>query len=263
MRIVPTPSGYVTRAGVTISSRRIELLRAIHREHSITAAAKAIGMTYKAAWDAVDELNNLSGTQLVERVVGGKGGGGARLTSEGCELLEFCERYEEVQRRVSRTVLKLPKAGRYLDILDRMTLKTSARNHFAGKVVSVRRGAVNDEIGIRLGGGELITAVITRESSVQMGLKRGTTVVVLLKASWIMLATRMEGVRLSARNRLDGTIISVHPGAVTTEVKVELKGKTILCASITNDSAVELGLAEGVKVTAVFKSSHVIVGVPA
>lgn len=62
---------------------RIELLSRIADCGSITQAAKAIGMSYKAAWDAIDTMNNLAGEPLVERVTGGRGGGGTRLTRRG------------------------------------------------------------------------------------------------------------------------------------------------------------------------------------
>ena len=55
---------------------RIALLAKIAECGSITQAAKAIGMSYKAAWDAIDAMNNLAGEPLVERLAGGKGGGG-------------------------------------------------------------------------------------------------------------------------------------------------------------------------------------------
>ena len=54
---------------------RIGLLAQIAESGSISKAAKAIGMSYKAAWDAIDIMNNLAGQPLVERTVGGKGGG--------------------------------------------------------------------------------------------------------------------------------------------------------------------------------------------
>ena len=57
---------------------RIGLLAQIAESGSISKAAKAIGMSYKAAWDAIDIMNNLAGQPLVERTVGGKGGGGER-----------------------------------------------------------------------------------------------------------------------------------------------------------------------------------------
>ena len=58
--------------------QRIALLQQIAEQGSITRAAKAAGLSYKAAWDAIEELNNLAATPLVERNVGGRGGGGAR-----------------------------------------------------------------------------------------------------------------------------------------------------------------------------------------
>ena len=63
--------------------QRIALLQHIAEQGSITRAAKSAGLSYKAAWDAIDELNNLAQKPLVERSVGGKGGGGAKLSSEG------------------------------------------------------------------------------------------------------------------------------------------------------------------------------------
>ena len=67
--------------------QRIALLASIAECGSISQAAKAIGMSYKAAWDAIDSMNNLAGEALVERLAGGKGGGGTRLTSRGAQLV--------------------------------------------------------------------------------------------------------------------------------------------------------------------------------
>ena len=63
-----------------IGSDRIQLLEAIHRNGSISKAAKVLGLSYKAAWDAVIAMNNLFPSPLVERQTGGKRGGGAVLT---------------------------------------------------------------------------------------------------------------------------------------------------------------------------------------
>ena len=65
--------------GHDLSDRRIGILRQIGALGSISRAARAVGVSYKAAWQAVDTLTNLAGVALVERVVGGAGGGGARL----------------------------------------------------------------------------------------------------------------------------------------------------------------------------------------
>ena len=60
---------------LTRRPQRLALLEQIAVQGSITRAAKAAGLSYKAAWDAIDELNNLAERPLVERSVGGKGGG--------------------------------------------------------------------------------------------------------------------------------------------------------------------------------------------
>jgi len=67
--------------------------------------------------------------------------------------------------------------------------------------------------------------------------------------------------KLSARNQLTGTIKTVKPGATTTHVTIEVAPSVMVTASITNDSATELGLKPRMKATAVIKASNVMVGV--
>ena len=133
---------------------RIALLAAIGQCGSITAAAKAVGMSYKGAWDAVDAMNNLAGTPLVERLAGGKGGGGTRLTERGTQLVEQFRRLEEVHRRFVEQLGK--QTDIEVDLLQVLNMKTSARNQFLGTVDTVTRGAVNDEVVLRIVGGQRI-----------------------------------------------------------------------------------------------------------
>lgn len=67
--------------------------------------------------------------------------------------------------------------------------------------------------------------------------------------------------KLSARNQLSGTILEVVPGAVTSTVKIQLKGGDVITSSITKEAADELGLAAGGAVTVVVKASDVILAV--
>ncbi len=62
---------------------RADLMAAIDREHSITAAAKAAGMSYRRAWTIIQEMNAAAGVPMIEAAVGGVKGGGARLTPQG------------------------------------------------------------------------------------------------------------------------------------------------------------------------------------
>lgn len=140
---------------------------------------------------------------------------------------------------------------------------TSARNQFTGQVTAIREGAINDEVEITLAGGERLVAVITRESTQSLGLSVGKEALALVKAPWVILSTPDAGIKLSTRNRLEGTVKAVRNGAVNTEVEVALKGGDKLTAIVTQDSAEALGLAAGRPVVAFFKASHVIVGVKA
>lgn len=141
-------------------------------------------------------------------------------------------------------------------------MKVSARNVFRGKVRQLRNGAVNAEVVVQLPGGNDLVAIVTEESVKSLGLAQGKDVVALVKAPWVMLMTDAEGIRLSARNCLVGTVKSVADGAVNAEVVLDLGGGSEVVAVVTRDAVAELGLAAGVKATAVIKASHVILGVP-
>ncbi|HWH84243.1 MAG TPA: LysR family transcriptional regulator, partial [Burkholderiaceae bacterium] len=67
--------------------RRVALLAEIARVGSITQAAKAVGFSYRGAWNAIEDMANLAGEPLLDRMVGGKGGGYTRLTARGEKLV--------------------------------------------------------------------------------------------------------------------------------------------------------------------------------
>ncbi|MBX9752683.1 MAG: winged helix-turn-helix domain-containing protein [Roseococcus sp.] len=73
--------------GGRIGPGKIALLEAIGREGSISAAGRALGMSYKRAWELVDQLNTLLSQPVVAVSIGGSRGGGARLTEEGEALI--------------------------------------------------------------------------------------------------------------------------------------------------------------------------------
>lgn len=243
---------------------RIDLLAQIAESGSITQAAKAIGMSYKAAWDAIDTMNNLAGEPLVERLAGGKGGGGTRLTQRGTQLVE---NFRIIEREHRQFVDQLGRqAGGIADdllLIRRMEMKTSARNQFLGKVTALKKGAVNDEVELEISGGQKIVALVTRESAYSLALKKGAQAFALIKSSSIILMAAAGEAKLSARNHLSGTIERIQKGAVNCEVVLELPGGNTLAAIITNESARQLGLKVGQPASALFKASSVILGVPA
>ncbi len=75
---------WIERRGQAVMGQgRAELLEAICQRRSITAAAKAAGMSYRRAWNMIQEVNQAAGEPLVEAAVGGVKGGGAQLTERG------------------------------------------------------------------------------------------------------------------------------------------------------------------------------------
>jgi molybdate transport system regulatory protein len=245
-------------------ARRVALLAEIARVGSITQAAKAAGFSYKGAWNAIDDMSNQAGEPLLERSAGGKGGGSTLLTPRGEQLVR---NFELIRREHARFVERLNRQARGLvedySLMESIAMKTSARNQFAGTVRTVRSGAINDEIELEAIGGVRIVATVTRESRHELGLDVGAKAFALVKASSIMLMTDAGDVRLSARNQLAGSVSRIVPGAVNTEVVLQLAGGGTVAAVITNESAKSLGLADGSAATAVFKASSVILGVAA
>ncbi|MGF6931777.1 molybdate transport repressor ModE-like protein/molybdopterin-binding protein [Paraburkholderia sp. UCT70] len=176
---------------------RIALLAAIGETGSITSAAKAVGISYKGAWDAIDTMNNLAGEPLVVRLTGGKGGGGTTLTPRAVKLIETFRAVEREHRRF------LERAGAAIgegfatdwDLIGRIGVKTSARNQFYGTVSAIERGTVNDEVSLALPGGHTIVAVLTHESTEALGLAVGVAAFALIKASWVVLLVPGDGDR--------------------------------------------------------------------
>jgi len=103
-------------------------------------------------------------------------------------------------------------------------MKVSARNVFKGQVSQVQEGSVNAEVVLTLPGGEKLVAVVTLASLKSLGIAVGKEAVALVKAPWVMLMTESSDIRLSARNCLQGKVLSVTDGAVNAEVVIELAG---------------------------------------
>jgi len=90
-------------SGERIGPGKIALLENIEQHGSISAAGRAMDMSYKRAWDLVDEINRICRQPVVERQTGGKNGGGAALTPFGEALVE---RYRRIERDAASAVKK-------------------------------------------------------------------------------------------------------------------------------------------------------------
>ena len=80
---------------------KVDLLQAIADTGSISAAARAMGMSYRRAWLLVDTMNRCFRDDLVVTATGGRGGGGARVTDLGREVLS---RYRDMEAKAQASV---------------------------------------------------------------------------------------------------------------------------------------------------------------
>lgn len=252
-----------TELGTFLGDTRIRLLEAIATQGSISQAAKAVPLSYKAAWDAVDAMNNLADEPLVVRSAGGRHGGGTLLTDYGRKVVALYRALEaEYQAALERLMASMSedKASdlqQFRQLLKRLSMKTSARNQFAGTVVGLREGDVDFEVRLKLDPNNELVAVITRDSAANLGLAIGSEIHALVKSSSVLLLTDPH-VKTTARNHLWGEITRIHDGPVNAEVTLAMPGGKTVCAVVTHDSVEKLGLTLGQRACAVFKASAVI-----
>ena len=241
---------------------RINLLEKIDERGSITKAAKEVGISYKTAWDTVNMMNNLADRPLVERMAGGKGGGGTYLTSEGKEVIRQFRIIQEEHRKFLVSVSeRVGDAESLYTFFRRIAMKVSARNVLLGTVSSIIKGAVNAEVDLMLKGGTPVAATITNASVDALGLAVGKEAYAIVKASSVIVGTDLHDAKVSARNIMCGTVKKVVQGPVNAEVDIEIGGGNSICAVITHGSAELLGLKEGGHACALIKASSVILGV--
>jgi len=241
----PSPSRAAPLAPAALSDalthgpadRRVAVLREIGAGGSISQAARVVGVSYKAAWQAVDTLTNLAGVPLVERAVGGAGGGGARLTEAGHALLRTADALAQARAGVlasagaSGAQASIPGdhggqggQSRAVRPAAGLALRTSMRNQWpcvvqalepTGPVVRVwlqgepaaEQGAMAPEGGLRL------CARITRESAELLGLQPGTAVLALCKATAVRVGPA-QPVRSAARRAPEEGASNAWPGRV-------------------------------------------------
>jgi len=145
----------------------------------------------------------------------------------------------------------------FRQLLKRMSMKTSARNQFAGQIVGLREGHVDFEVRLKLDDQNEIVAVITRDSAETLGLTIGMEINALVKSSSVLLLNDPT-VKTTARNHLWGEITRIHEGPVNSEITLTMASGKSVCAVVTHDSVERLGLVVGEQACAVFKASAVI-----
>ncbi|CAM3164165.1 transcriptional repressor for molybdate uptake [Xenorhabdus nematophila ATCC 19061] len=240
--------------------RRIELLKQIKITGSISQGAKQAGISYKSAWDAINEMNQLADEILVKRTTGGKGGGGALLTHYGERLLQLYELLAEIQQKAF-DVLKedsLPLDS-LLAAISRFSLQTSARNQFFGTIIERDHENIRQHVRVLLADGKTsICAALTEQSANRLNLVHGKEVLVLIKAPWIML-TKEHIPATSFDNILPSQISHIETGTEYSEILLTLAHGESLCVTLSNQEVRKLKLQPNDWVSALFNADKVII----
>lgn len=242
-----------------LDARFFALLQALHDTGSINKAARTAGLSYKGAWLMLESAGNLALEPLwhTER-------GGTTLMPAAMALLDAWRALQDAHRAFLRTQeTQLAQLPALQGLLRRMSMKTTARNQFAGIVKALQLGPVSATVTIALKSGDDIVATMTADAAKRLKLKKGKEALALVKASAVVLVSDFAGWQLSARNQLAGTVSRIERGAVSSLVVLTLPGGAHITASVTNEGVDALGLKVGVSATAVFKAYAVMVAAQA
>ncbi|TLP39379.1 TOBE domain-containing protein [Arcobacter arenosus] len=240
--------------------KRIKLLKEIAIVGSISKAAKNVPMSYKTAWEAIDTINNLCPEKVVTKETGGVGGGGAKLTPYGKNLIETYEKVQYEHEKFLKTLSNLTDFNTgSLKSLRRINMQLSTRNQIQGVVELINKGGVNSEVFIKLKSGYTLVAIITNSAVDSLDLQIEDEVTSLFKSSSVLVTTDCS-LTISARNKLQGKITNITDGEVNSEVSIDIGNGDIVAAIITSDSVKSLGLKVFDEVSAVIKASDVMIG---
>lgn len=241
-----------------VNPRRIRLLEKIREQGSISRGAKAAGISYKSAWDAIKEMNALADSPIIVSETGGKGGGGALLTAYGERLLKIYGLLNQIERMaVDALQDESTSLDSLLSVVARFSLQTSARNQFFARVVSLDPSDIRRKVCLTMNGGAALYADITERSCQRLGLVENKEVLALIKAPWVTLEA--EGTELNNDdNRLTGSISDIVPGGECDEYNLLLDQGEQLCALLSKAHSQQLNLHIGDRAQARFDPSQVI-----
>jgi len=250
---------WLTKEGQSfLGAGRIELLERIDKTGSINAAAKEMKMSYKAAWERINGMNALADQPLIERLTGGHGGGGTKLTPYARELIATFHRFSELHRQF---IDRFAEAGedpeRLARILSRTFLTTSARNQLPATLLSIEEQGLNGILTLSLTGSHTIQSIITMKSIRHMGLTVGCDLYAIIKSSDVTIVSAPPK-NDEPINTLKGSIAQIESQDETNEITFALDLFTEIIAVMNPKDTAQL--SEGMNAYALISPKHIIIG---
>ncbi len=237
---------------------RIELLKNIDTYGSLSKAAKAMNMSYKAAWDSLNEMKNLSSKELIISSTGGSGGGGSKLTNSAKEYIEIYELLYKSQQEFLKTIESHTKNFSDLQtFLHRSSLRTSARNQLFGRVKNLEKSSISSKILISIDKNIEISSSITNQSIKELGIKKAKSVFVLIKAPWIKISKKKQ----ESENQIECIIKSIKTEGNLVELTLQASHDISLISVMKVEKFGALHVELGEKIIASFEPNDTIIGV--
>jgi molybdate transport system regulatory protein len=166
------------RKGAALDQLDALILHNVAETGSLTEAAKKTGISYRNAWDRVDELQKRLGQKVVVATPGGAGGGGAELSPVGRRL------YAEYRRLNNYLFAALGDR----DFWQHVSYRLSARNRVRATIVEIEEGPITSAIRMRIGAPGKLTSIISNEAVGELELKVGDEVDAVVKATEVIIA---------------------------------------------------------------------------
>jgi len=250
---------WLTKEGENfLGNGRIKLLKEIEKHGSISKAAKAMKMSYKAAWERVNQMNLLSDSPIIKREIGGKGGGGSVLTPHAHELIATFEKFEILHRQFMERFSEAGDNPEHLaKILGRTFLTTSARNQFLSEIESIQEHGIKGSIKLKIDGVDTLYSDITVKSILDMGLEKGSNAYAIIKSSDVSIYAEEPAVDLT-QNILQGRVEKLESLGESTEVSFLLNGGSVLIGVIPFSQSITL--QEGKRAYACVSKDSIIIG---
>lgn len=221
---------------------KVELLEKIRECGSINAAAKAMKMSYKAAWDAIDSLNNLAKSPVVVKI-----GNGSKLSDEGERLIS---KFRELEAKENEFL------SQFDDNLEQNSLaisNLSAKNQFAAIVRGIRGDTVSVELELYINKNTTIFSNITKDSFERLKISVETAVIAVIKAN----SVRISAIKPKLPNALKCEISKIKKGENLTQISLN-SGDLTLTSTIKNKELGEFKVGD--RVYAHFLPDSVIIG---
>jgi molybdate transport system regulatory protein len=233
-----------------LSLKKVQLLENIMVYGSISQAAKASGVTYKTAWDWIDKMNALAPKPLVQKISGGKGGGGTIVTVYAKELMQT---YEEVDALHQKHLETLEKA---FDYLDDAKEKTFSFSRLDAEITNISIHGKRANLELKLICGSLIN-ILSPLSFVEVNdLHAGSLTSVLIESEAVSVSRSFKQ-EISSRNKLKTRVEDIIIEGEDVLLTLLLCKDQYLSSRITSKSYKDLKIKKGDELMAMFKAYSV------